>query len=374
MDEDREEGSEDGATAPLTDAQRSVWVAQRLDPSSPGYHESVLWRIDGPLDVPALRAAIVAATLRQPVLRTRYVQAPGEPPQQRVDAEPRVEFEHVVLHTTPEAEDDELREAVAARALRPFDLAAGAPIRWTVFDLGPALDAIGAGAVVEQRQQTRIAGRSAEVGVLVVESAIEHTDDDAGAVVGLRQSASALVHGQHAGAPAAGIEERRRTSRQLEIADLFECRDVAHARQWNPRGGDVFDHGEDLDATGFQLARRLRSVESHEDHRLRLRAPRVTQHRERRTRVEHELEWVAFGARDRGSSRRFGALDHQPQRGVELRIECVGFDSGKSRERHGSAPGFSARAGEQDRGRDGRKRRGDPMAESKGCHGVCLLR
>src|SRR5512134_719350 len=52
------------ALEPLSAAQRRVWFLQRLDPASTAYHECGLWRIDGPVDVAALRAALDAVAAR----------------------------------------------------------------------------------------------------------------------------------------------------------------------------------------------------------------------------------------------------------------------------------------------------------------------
>ena len=130
------------ATAPLSDSQRSVWIAQKLEPDSPGYHECALWRIDGPLDVDALHAAIVAIAMRQPMLRTRFVQRADEGPRQEVDPEPRLDFRRIALDAAPGNEDAALERAALELARQPFDLAAAAPIRWALFSLGPGRHAL----------------------------------------------------------------------------------------------------------------------------------------------------------------------------------------------------------------------------------------
>ncbi len=62
-----------GTPVPLSSTQARAWFLQRLDPGSVAYHEARLWRIDGALDVAALRAALAAVAARQPMLRTRFV-------------------------------------------------------------------------------------------------------------------------------------------------------------------------------------------------------------------------------------------------------------------------------------------------------------
>ena len=63
----------EGCSVPLSQLQANAWFLQRLDPASVAYHEIRLWRIDGAIDAAALRAAIFAVAIRQPMLRTRYV-------------------------------------------------------------------------------------------------------------------------------------------------------------------------------------------------------------------------------------------------------------------------------------------------------------
>ena len=128
-------------TAPLTPAQRRVWFLHRLDPGAGVYSECALWRIVGAVDPVALRAAIEAVAVRQPMLRTRFPVRHGVP-LQLVDPAPHTEFECVDLAGSEQGEDERLAEAVRQRALRPFDLAAATPIRWTLFSFGPRRHAL----------------------------------------------------------------------------------------------------------------------------------------------------------------------------------------------------------------------------------------
>ena len=124
------------AVVPLTSTQARIWFLQRLDPGSCAYHEPILWRIDGRLDINALLAALAAVAARQSMLRTRFVTVAAEP-QQVIDAEPVVDLEVVELGGPAEDEELRLASAVEQRASRPFDLALATPLRWTLFRLGP---------------------------------------------------------------------------------------------------------------------------------------------------------------------------------------------------------------------------------------------
>ena len=124
------------AAVPLASTQARIWFLQRLEPRSVAYHEAQLWRIDGVLDVDALRAALVAVAMRQSMLRTRFVMVAAEP-RQVIDAAPMVDLEVVDLAGAAEDEEQRLASIVRERASRPFDLASATPLRWTLFRLGP---------------------------------------------------------------------------------------------------------------------------------------------------------------------------------------------------------------------------------------------
>ncbi|NLG55327.1 MAG: amino acid adenylation domain-containing protein, partial [Rhodococcus sp.] len=101
-------------TIPLTRSQYRVWAAHQLNPDSDAYHVGATLRFDGPLDVDALRAAILDVCARHEALRTRYpLDESGEPVQDILDVD------------TFTASID-LDEPIADDA---FDLAAGPPVR-----------------------------------------------------------------------------------------------------------------------------------------------------------------------------------------------------------------------------------------------------
>ncbi|HEY8245526.1 MAG TPA: condensation domain-containing protein, partial [Casimicrobiaceae bacterium] len=127
-----------GEPIPLSHTQARAWFLHRLDPTSDAYHESRLWHVHGEVDVEALRRALALVVERQAVLRTRYVVAQGEP-RQVVGAVGDVVLEVVDLG---EHADARLEAAVAERMSRPFDLAAGPPVRIALFALGPRRHAL----------------------------------------------------------------------------------------------------------------------------------------------------------------------------------------------------------------------------------------
>ena len=101
--------------APLSPGQERIWFLERLLPGRTAYNEVKAIRLDGPLDVPALHAALRGLVARHEGLRTVFLEAGGEPRQVvRAFAEP--DFEMV---------DGPLQDVLAAESTRRFDLADG---------------------------------------------------------------------------------------------------------------------------------------------------------------------------------------------------------------------------------------------------------
>jgi natural product biosynthesis luciferase-like monooxygenase protein len=118
----------------LSYPQRRLWFLDQLQPESAVYNVPLGYRIRGPLDVDALEAALAELVRRHEVLRSAiraeggearavvHLPAPVPLPVEdlRGDPEPRVRAE----------------EIARAEAQRPFDLAAGPPLRARLLRLG----------------------------------------------------------------------------------------------------------------------------------------------------------------------------------------------------------------------------------------------
>ncbi|MFF7484975.1 MupA/Atu3671 family FMN-dependent luciferase-like monooxygenase [Streptomyces luteogriseus] len=103
------------ADAPLSPGQERIWFLERLLPGRTAYNEIKAIRLDGPLDVPALRAALRGLVARHEGLRTVFGETGGEPRQiVRASAEPDFEIVHGAL-----------QDVLAAESARRFDLANG---------------------------------------------------------------------------------------------------------------------------------------------------------------------------------------------------------------------------------------------------------
>nr|APD71534.1 non-ribosomal peptide synthetase 5 [Streptomyces sp.] len=112
--------------APLSSAQQQIWFAQQLDPRTPKYHIPMAWRIRGPLDVAAVRAALDAVTRRHDALRTVFG-ADGE--RQRVREDVDIDVPFVALNGDTAEREAEARRRCERDALVPFDLATGPLLR-----------------------------------------------------------------------------------------------------------------------------------------------------------------------------------------------------------------------------------------------------
>ena len=113
---------------PLSFAQRRLWFLNRLEESSAAYHIPVAVRLDGDLDVVALRAALGDVVQRHEALRTTLPETDGQPRQQ---VHPGADIDLEVRDVAEERLDDE----VGARVARPFDLTVDRPLRASLLRL-----------------------------------------------------------------------------------------------------------------------------------------------------------------------------------------------------------------------------------------------
>ncbi|WFF04675.1 amino acid adenylation domain-containing protein [Micromonospora sp. WMMD1076] len=115
---------------PLSFAQRRLWFHDRLNGASATYNVAFASRLTGPLDVPALSAALGDVVARHESLRTVFADSDGQPYARLLPpAEPLL----TVVDCTPDRVGELLREA----AREPFDLATGPLLRSTLFVTGP---------------------------------------------------------------------------------------------------------------------------------------------------------------------------------------------------------------------------------------------
>ncbi|MFC7617375.1 amino acid adenylation domain-containing protein [Actinokineospora soli] len=119
------------AAVPLSDAQRRLWFLNRMGGQSAAYTMPVALRLDGRLDVAALRAALSDVVGRHESLRTVFPDDGGAPRQLVLAAQ---EVELAFADLGPGGDVD---AAIAERAAQPFDLTTDPPLRAHLLATGP---------------------------------------------------------------------------------------------------------------------------------------------------------------------------------------------------------------------------------------------
>jgi natural product biosynthesis luciferase-like monooxygenase protein len=124
-----------GGPAPLSYAQRQLYLVEQLFPGTGSYLVGLGVRLTGALQPDALTRALQQLLERNTALRTRFLPGDGEPVQEVVPAArlavPTVDLRHLAA-----PERDQLLAQVTREELsRPFDLAAGLLLRTYLFAL-----------------------------------------------------------------------------------------------------------------------------------------------------------------------------------------------------------------------------------------------
>lgn len=118
---------------PLAHGQRSLWFVHQLAPDSSAYTFVYAARIQGDVDLEALRRACRDLARRHPLLRATFENLDGRLVH-RIHDESELDFE---LHDAADRSWDDLIERLREDADRPFDLHDAPPIRMTLFRRGP---------------------------------------------------------------------------------------------------------------------------------------------------------------------------------------------------------------------------------------------
>ncbi|MGP8300094.1 amino acid adenylation domain-containing protein [Streptomyces inhibens] len=130
------EPADRGAPLPLSSAQQRQWFLHNFEPDSSEYHIVTGLRLDGDLDIAALRGALNGLVARHEALRTTYA-ATGEGAEQIVHPAGEVVCARTDLSEVPEDQrEDALRGHIERAAARPFSLTEGPVLRAELFRLG----------------------------------------------------------------------------------------------------------------------------------------------------------------------------------------------------------------------------------------------
>ena len=122
---------------PLSFAQQRLWILNRLYPDSSAYHIPVVLRLEGLLDVEALRQSINEIVKRHEALRTVFTVEDGQARQTILpDLRLSIPLVDVSRHAA-ETRDEELRNLAATNSHPSFDLERGPLLRALLVKLGP---------------------------------------------------------------------------------------------------------------------------------------------------------------------------------------------------------------------------------------------
>ncbi|MBZ4402510.1 condensation domain-containing protein, partial [Myxococcus sp. AS-1-15] len=120
---------------PLSFAQQRLWFLDQLQPGTASYNLPAALRLEGSLDVAALRQSLRALVQRHEVLRTHFVVRDSQP-LQVIRPEAEVELPVVELAGLDgQPREEEARRLMREEALRPFDLARGPLVRASLLRL-----------------------------------------------------------------------------------------------------------------------------------------------------------------------------------------------------------------------------------------------
>jgi aspartate racemase len=124
-----------GGMLPLSFAQESLWFVEQMAPGSPAYNMPEAWRLEGRLEVGALRKSLEELVRRHEILRTVF-QANNGKPVQIVGSARQPTLEVVDLSNGPD-QRGEIKRLLAQEASHSFDLQRGPMARLRLFCLGP---------------------------------------------------------------------------------------------------------------------------------------------------------------------------------------------------------------------------------------------
>ncbi|WP_231113867.1 condensation domain-containing protein, partial [Mycobacterium avium] len=119
------------AVVPLSFAQSRLWFLDQLQGPSPMYNMAAALKLQGPLDVSVLRAALADVIARHESLRTVFAVSDGTPHQVVIPAE-QADIGWDVVDTAGWS-PARMKEAIDAAAGHAFDLSTEIPLRATLF-------------------------------------------------------------------------------------------------------------------------------------------------------------------------------------------------------------------------------------------------
>ena len=109
---------------PLSFAQQRLWFLSRMEGFSEAYHMALALRLDGELDVRALRHALDRIVFRHEALRTTFHRVGDDPVQRIAPPDSGFSLQEHDLRRHPRA-DEALAQRIREEAHQPFDMERG---------------------------------------------------------------------------------------------------------------------------------------------------------------------------------------------------------------------------------------------------------
>jgi amino acid adenylation domain-containing protein len=121
--------------APLSAAQRQLWLLDSLAPNNAFYNNPNAWLLSGQLDLTALRQSLHSLLMRHDILRVQFLEIDGEPYQRCTDklglSLPTLDLREL----SQDNREHRMHTWLAAESLQPFDLRHGPVIRFGLLQL-----------------------------------------------------------------------------------------------------------------------------------------------------------------------------------------------------------------------------------------------
>lgn len=121
----------------LSFAQQRLWFLDQLEGPSATYNESAAWQLRGPLNIAVLEESLTEIVRRHEVLRTTFCVQEDGVPMQVIAPPSRITLPMIDLQMLPsEQAHQEVQRLAFEETQRPFDLATGPLLRFTLLRLG----------------------------------------------------------------------------------------------------------------------------------------------------------------------------------------------------------------------------------------------
>ncbi|MEZ4868985.1 MAG: amino acid adenylation domain-containing protein [Caldilineaceae bacterium] len=129
--------ADQGDALPLSFAQQRLWFLDQMEGPNATYNMPAALHLRGQLDAPALERAVNEIVQRHAILRTTFLARQGQPLQQIATTLQIPLIQHDLRQLSLAEQRETVQRLSAEDAAKPFDLAHGPLLRWTVVQVTP---------------------------------------------------------------------------------------------------------------------------------------------------------------------------------------------------------------------------------------------